>query len=213
MWMIKATSTSLRCSGRMSIWIASSHSSQQSIRRRSLNSFRIVNPASHINAYNALAMYGVVDAGVPNSLGGFTKFTFFYLRTFTIGGRSVSLYSFENDVIRPLGEERVHFVLNCMVVSCPRLTRTGLHGRSVGPSTRTAAHEFVNETRNVRVDAAARTVWLSAIFNFYTKDFFAHAPSLIGYLNRHRTDPIPQDFGVRYLDYDWTVNQVPAPGH
>lgn len=69
-------------------------------------------------------MYGVVDAGVPDSLGGLTKFTFFYLRRFTIGGKSVSLYSFENDVIRPLGEERVHFALNCMVVSCPRLPRT-----------------------------------------------------------------------------------------
>lgn len=166
--------------------------------------------AYYINAYNALAMYGVVDAGVPNSLGGLTKFKFFYLRRFTIGGKSVSLYSFENDVIRPLGEERVHFALNCMVVSCPRLPRTAFTADQVDHQLRTAAQEFVNETRNVRVDAAARTVWLSAIFNFYTKDFLAHVPSLIDYVNRYRTGPIPQDFGVRYLDYDWTVNQVPA---
>jgi hypothetical protein len=66
---------------------------------------------------------GCVQAGVPESLGGLTKLTFFYLRTFTIGGKSISLYTFENDVIRPLGEERVHFALNCMVVSCPRLPR------------------------------------------------------------------------------------------
>src|SRR6516164_10676917 len=79
--------------------------------------------AFYINAYNALAMYGVVDAGVPESLGGLRKFTFFYLRSFTVGGKSISLYKFENEVIRPLGEERVHFALNCMVVSCPRLPR------------------------------------------------------------------------------------------
>ncbi len=169
--------------------------------------------AYYTNAYNALAMYGVVDAGVPSSLGGLTKFRFFYLRTFTIGGKSVSLYSFENDVIRPLGEERVHFALNCMVVSCPRLPRTAFTADQLDRQLRTAAHEFVNDTRNVRVDAAARTVWLSAIFNFYTKDFLAHAPSLIDYVNRHGTVPIPQYFSVRYLDYDWTVNQVPAPGH
>jgi len=35
--------------------------------------------AFYINAYNALAMYGVVQAGVPESLGGLTKFVFFYL--------------------------------------------------------------------------------------------------------------------------------------
>src|SRR5262245_14253586 len=68
-------------------------------------------------------MYGVVRAGVPENLGGLTKFTFFYLRTFTIGEKSISLHKFENDVIRPLGEERIRFALNCMVVSCPRLPR------------------------------------------------------------------------------------------
>src|SRR5262245_7527680 len=61
--------------------------------------------AFYINAYNALAMYGAVQAGVPESLSGLTKFTFFYLRTFTVGEKSISLYKFENDVIRPLGDE------------------------------------------------------------------------------------------------------------
>src|SRR6266540_3600770 len=75
----------------------------------------------YINAYNALAMYGVVQAGVPESLGGLTKLAFFYLRKFTIGGKPISLSKFENDVIRPLGDERMHFALNCMVVGCPRL--------------------------------------------------------------------------------------------
>src|SRR5262245_43631511 len=57
--------------------------------------------AFYINAYNALAMYGIVQAGVPESLGGLRKFTFFYLRTFAVGGKSFSLSKFENDVIRP----------------------------------------------------------------------------------------------------------------
>lgn len=165
--------------------------------------------AYYINAYNALAMSGVVDAGLPDSLGGLTKFTFFYLRTFTIGGKSISLYSFENDVIRPVGEERVHFALNCMVVSCPKLPRTAFTADQLQRQLHLAAHEFVNETHNVRVDAATRTVRLSAIFDFYTKDFLAHTPSLIDYVNRHRNVPIPRDFRVRYLDYDWTVNQAP----
>src|SRR5260370_36924554 len=43
--------------------------------------------AFYINAYNALAMYGVVHAGVPESLGGLTKFTSFFLRTLTLNGK------------------------------------------------------------------------------------------------------------------------------
>jgi len=33
--------------------------------------------AYHINAYNALAMYNVIDSGIPRSLSGFTKLRFF----------------------------------------------------------------------------------------------------------------------------------------
>jgi hypothetical protein len=162
--------------------------------------------AYYTNAYNALAMYGVVQAGVPESLGGLTKFAFFYLRTFVIGGRPISLYKFENDVIRPLGEERVHFALNCMVVSCPRLPRVAFSAAPFEGQLDTAVREFIGDTRNVWIDHAKREVWLSAIFDFYTQDFLAHAPSLIAYVNRYRAVQVPSDFKVRFLEYRWMVN-------
>jgi len=138
---------------------------------------------------------------------GVRKFTFFYLRTFTVGGRSISLYNFENDVIRPLGEQRVHFALNCMVVSCPRLPRTAFSANMLDRQLDAAARAFIGEDRNVRADAAKREIWLSAIFDFYTKDFLAHAPSLVAYVNRYRVGKLPPDLTVRFLDYDWTVNE------
>jgi hypothetical protein len=162
--------------------------------------------AFYINAYNALAMYGVVQAGVPESLGGLAKFTFFYLRTFTVGGKSISLYKFENDVIRPLGEERVHFALNCMVVSCPRLPRVAFSAAELDGQLDAAARAFIADTRNVWIDQAKREVWLSAILDFYTEDFLAHAPSLVAYVNRYRATQIPADFKVRFLEYHWIVN-------
>src|SRR6516225_6707073 len=124
--------------------------------------------AFYINAYNALAMYGVVQAGVPESLGGLTKFVFFYLRKFTIGGKPISLSKFENDVIRPLGDERIHFALNCMVVSCPRLPRVPFSGAALDGQLDTAARTFIGDSRNVWIEHAKREVWLSAIFDFYT---------------------------------------------
>ncbi len=162
--------------------------------------------AFYINAYNAVAMYGVVQAAVPESLDGLAKFTFFYLRTFTVGGKSISLYKFENDVIRPLGEERVHFALNCMVVSCPRLPRVAFSAAALDRQLDSAARAFIGDSRNVWIDPAKREVWLSAIFEFYTQDFLAHAPSLIAYVNRYRAAPVPSDLKVRFLEYHWTVN-------
>jgi hypothetical protein len=170
--------------------------------------------AFYINAYNALAMYGVIQAGIPASLGGLRKVSFFYLQKFTLGGKSISLYDLENDVIRPMGEERIHFALNCMVVGCPRLPRAAFDGAVLENQLETAARTFGGESRNVWIDASRREVWLSAIFEFYTKDFLEHAPSLIAYLNRYRNGSIPPDFKVRFLDYDWTVNgqQRTEPG-
>jgi hypothetical protein len=162
--------------------------------------------AFYINAYNAWAMYGVVAAGVPESLGGLTKFTFFYFRTFTIGGKLISLYKFENDVIRPLGEERVHFALNCMVVSCPTLPRVAFSAAALEGQLDAAARTFIGENRNVWIDQAKREVWLSAIFDFYTQDFLAHAPSLLDYINHYRAAQVPTDFKVNFLEYRWTVN-------
>lgn len=162
--------------------------------------------AFHINAYNALAMYGVVQAGVPESLGGLNKLTFFYLRTFTVGGKSISLHKLENDAIRPLGEERAHFALNCMVVSCPRLPRFAFSAAALDGQLDRAAREFIGATRNVWIDHSKREVWLSAIFDFYTEDFLARAASLIAYVNRYRSVQIPADFKMRFLEYNWTVN-------
>jgi hypothetical protein len=162
--------------------------------------------AFYINAYNALAMYGVVQKGIPSSLDGLRKFTFFYLQNFTIGGKFMSLYALENDIIRPMGEERIHFALNCMVVGCPRLPRTAFSAAVLGSQLRTVAQTFVGETRNVEVDSSLHLVSLSSIFSFYTQDFLAHAPSLIGYVNGYRQSAIPTNYDVKFIDYDWTVN-------
>ncbi len=163
--------------------------------------------AFYINAYNALAMHGVVEDGIPKTLGGFKKVRFFYLKKFIVGNKSISLYHLENEVIRPLGEERIHFALNCMVVGCPRLPRVAFSAEVLDRQLEMAARTFVEENRNVRVDPAKREVWLSAIFDFYTEDFLAHAPSLIVYVNRYRDEPVPGDFRLRFRDYDWTVNR------
>lgn len=165
--------------------------------------------AHHLNAYNALAMFNVLERGVPRSLGGIELARFFYLRRFSIDGAPLSLYAYENDVIRPLGEERMHFALNCMAASCPRLPRAPFRAGTLEAQLEGEARRFLNEPRNVRVDEANRVVTLSAILDFYTEDFLAKAPSLIAYVNRYRHAPIPADYRVEFLPYDWTVNAQP----
>ena len=165
--------------------------------------------AFHINAYNALAMFNVVRSGPPPRLGLLDRVEFFKLTRLVVGGQPISLYDYENDVIRPLGEERVHFALNCMAVSCPRLPRTPFTPEGLDAQLDAAAREFFAEGRNVEVDHAARVVRLSSILDFYPADFLRRAPSLPAYANRYRTVPLPLDYKVAFIPYDWTLNAQP----
>ena len=161
--------------------------------------------AYHLNAYNALAMYNVLAAGRPGSLSEYGLVTFFYLRQVVVGGEPMSLYHYENRMIRPLGDERVHFALNCMALSCPRLPRRPFRAETLEADLRAETERFFAEPRNVAVDPARRAVRLSAILGFYPDDFLAKAPSLLAYVNRYRRAPVPLDYAVEYFAYDWTL--------
>ena len=158
--------------------------------------------AFHLDAYNALAMYNALARGVPASLDGFERVRFFYLGRFELAGRSVSLYAYENEVIRKFGDPRVHFALNCMAAGCPRLPRTPFLAGALDEALEREALRFLNEARNVQVDHAARTVRLSAILDWYAEDF----PPLLPYVNRYRAERIPEDYRVAFIPYDWTLN-------
>ena len=163
-----------------------------------------------INAYNALSMFNVIESGIPATHAGLNKITFFFNRKLQIGGEERSLYSFENDVIRPytrdIGEPRVHFALNCSAVSCPVLPRTPFTAARLQEQLARETSAFFALPENFRVDRAARTVWLSEILKFYTEDFVpAHGQNLIDYANRYASTPAPLDYRVRFTPYDWTV--------
>lgn len=165
--------------------------------------------AFHLNAYNALAMAQVLRFDIPDRLSMLGRLNFFKLTQVTVGGMKLSLYDYEKDVIRAFGDERVHFALNCMSVSCPRLPRQAFAGATLDRQLAAAADEFLNEPRNVRADDPGRVLHLTAIFDFYTADFLARSPTLIAYVNRYRHEPIPDDYRVEFLTYDWTINTQP----
>ncbi len=182
--------------------------------------------AHMINAYNALSMFNVLESGIPDTHAGWRKVRFFALRDLTIGGTQMSLYKFENDVIRPYtrrrADPRVHFALNCSAVSCPVLPRVPFTGAELEMQLEKETRAFFAVPTNFRIDSANRTVWLSEILKFYPEDFVpVPAPSLLAYVLTYAlkyaltNSPtfasaplVPQDiasFDVRFTPYNWTV--------
>lgn len=168
--------------------------------------------AYHINAYNALAMLGVIEREIPEDFDSFFKRAgFFKFRSVVVGGKKTSLYDYENKVIRPLGDPRAHFALNCMVRDCPKLPMIPFRADTLEQQLELAAQEFFADEKKLRIDHEKRTVFVSSILDFYTEDFVVSGKSrdLPGYINNYLENPVPEKFKVKFIKYDWTINQRP----
>lgn len=158
--------------------------------------------AFYLNAYNALAMYNVITSGYEPD----QKLRFFYRSRMRIDGQYTSLYELEKKRILTLGEERVHFGLNCMTKSCPRLRREPFTPELVDDQLERAAVEFFNDPRHVRYDADKNRVRMSWLLDEFEKDFERSAPSVVAYANRYRANPLPEDARVKTIRWDWSLN-------
>jgi len=166
-----------------------------------------------IDAYNALALHTLIDAGIPERVGGGLRLVgFFVLPHQRLGGERINLYGLERRRIIPTYREpRAHFALNCLVRDCPRLPRYPFTTTDLDAELDARAHEFLNDPDNVRIDAERRTVTLNEILRFYRAEFEeAAGGSLLAYVNRYRDRPVPDDVRIAFEPYDWRINAQTA---
>lgn len=168
--------------------------------------------AYHINAYNALAMQAIIDKGIPKDFNSvFKRLRFFRWHKILVDGKETTLHAYENDVIRAIGEPRIHFVLNCMVRDCPRLPREPFIAAQLEAQLDSATREFFNKRKHLYIDADNKTVYVSQILEFYAEDFVSSGEEqqLREYINRYRNVALHENYLIAFIPYDWTVNQAP----
>jgi len=168
--------------------------------------------AYNINAYNALAIQGILDGLSPSSTLG--RLRYFKLQDWPLAGRKISLYDLEHKVLRPLGDPRIHFAIICASRSCPFLRPEAYTAAKLDAQLDDQARAFVNDPFRNRFDKATKTAQLSEIFKWYEEDFQG-AGSVQKYIARYVADPevakdLAQDaYRVQYIDYDWNLNGTP----
>ena len=169
--------------------------------------------AHYINSYNALAMYGVIQSNIPEDFYSFSdRYKFFKSTKFQVDNQWISLYDYENDWILPVADRRIHFVLNCMTVSCPRLPRKPFEGPILDEQLTRAAHEFMNTHLHVEVRPRKETVKLSQIFEMYPEEFPGAGEDLqelLKYVNSYRIQKIPETYEIKFKPYLWFTKRQP----
>lgn len=159
--------------------------------------------AYYINLYNAATIRLILDnfpiesiMRIGNPWGQ---------NILNIGGQAYNLNNIEHDILRKMGEPRIHFAINCASASCPVLQPFAFTADKMESQLDRAAREFINDpSRNAIGRDQAE---LSKIFKWYKEDFTEPAGSLVAYLNQYLEEPLPEDAKIGYLAYDWALNR------
>ncbi len=124
-------------------------------------------------------------------------------------GESVSLDHIEHKILRKdFDEPRIHFAVNCASIGCPPLREEPFTGKGLEAQLHAAARSFLAEGERNRVGKG--TLYLSRIFDWYGDDF---KKKYGGYRNYVQDVLALQGkYEVKFLDYDWGLNDSPACG-
>lgn len=164
----------------------------------------------YINAYNALAIQGILDGYSPAKLWG--RYKFFKSKKYVVLGKEINLFDLERKILIPMGEPRIHFAIVCASMSCPRLSNRAYLPETLEQQLDEGARRFINDISRNHFDLPRGIAYVSKIFDWYREDFEAAAGSVQRYLASYVEDvevakALDNDeFDVRFLKYDWNLN-------
>jgi hypothetical protein len=176
-----------------------------------------------INAYNALTLDVVSDSFPLKSIRDLDGGKVWDTRSWTVAGRTVTLNQIEHQILRPMGDPRIHAAINCASVGCPPLRGGAYTANDLGAQLDAAVARWAVGNGLVIQD---ETVGLNAIFDWFGEDFTrAHGPDLfdipgiegkpeaaINFLAPHlpaetRQQLLAGGYTTHWARYDWGLNQ------
>jgi hypothetical protein len=177
--------------------------------------------AWHLNAYNALVLYGVLEAGpiasvhdVPAPVGK-PGAGFFWWWRFRVDRERVDLRWYERGVILATYEEPLaHAALNCASRSCPPLRDELYSARVLEGQLRSQMRTWVGRGA---VEQDGDTFVFSPIFDWYADDFreWADAATPCAAVRPYVDETLGAALDAapecphRFAEWDWSLNAAP----
>lgn len=155
-----------------------------------------------INAYNAFTIKLIVNNYPTTSITKLHDGKPWDVKWIKLGDKTYSLNNIENDILRPqFKDARIHFALNCAAKSCPPLLNRAWTADNLNKYLDQQAKAFVNNVKFNKI--SANEVQVSKIFDWYGGDF----DNLITFLNKYAKSKINTGASVKYMEYDWALNE------
>lgn len=167
-----------------------------------------------INAYNVMAVKMVLDHYPVKSIkdaGGFLS-AVWKLNVGMVGGKERTLNEIEHDILRKMGEPRIHVAIVCASLSCPDLRPEAYTPERLHEQLDEQMMAFLaNPQKGLQVDEFKQRLYLSSIFKWFAEDFEAK-----GGVRQFSAKYVPEPLSaylknntirLSYLDYNWNLNE------
>lgn len=154
-----------------------------------------------VNAYNALTLKWVADNYPLSSIQKLDNGKTWDVKRFKLGNTTYSLNDIENTILRPMGDARIHFVINCAAKSCPPLANQAITSQNLQTFLESRTKRFINDPQaNV---LKGKDIKISKIFEWYAQDFY----NIPDFINRYAISKIPNNSVLNYTEYNWSLNE------
>lgn len=167
-----------------------------------------------INTYNILAVKVVVDNYPVESIkdvGSLLK-SVWKRPAGVVAGKERNLNDVEHEILRKMGEPRIHVAIVCASVSCPDLRKEAFTPDRLNEQLDDQVKMFLENTgKGMKIDAKKKRVYVSSIFKWFKEDFESQG-GVTSFISRYATSSQQKslkDYGgkLKYLDYNWDLNE------
>lgn len=181
------------------------------------NSTREGRLAFWINAYNAVTVKGILreypTTSIRNHTAKVVGYNIWKDLQLLVGGRPYSLEAIEHEVLRKMGEPRVHFAIVCASIGCPRLLNEAYMASKLDGQLTINTKAFFADPTKFNIDAKSSTVQLSPILSWFAEDFGSSTAAQMQMIAPYvpaQAQPLVSSgqARVKYLDYDWGLNDL-----
>jgi hypothetical protein len=166
-----------------------------------------------INAYNAYTVQLIIRNYPVKSIKDIKRGLAFVnsvwdIKFIRIQGYTYDLNNIEHNILRPVFKDaRVHAAVNCASYSCPKLLNEAYTAERLDAQLTASMSSFINDPLRNRITADKAEI--SEIFKWFKGDFERDAESVRAFLNRYASIKLTDKTDIKYLDYDWKLNEKP----
>jgi hypothetical protein len=177
-----------------------------------------------INAYNAITLQSIIaQQPLKQSIRDIVGVWNF--KQHPLLGQGLTLDAIEHDILRQdFTEPRIHAALVCAANSCPPLRQEPFTGAALDTQLEDQTQQWIDGPHGFSIDRDQGQVAISKIFQWFGEDWqtqyaapdeFTGNPTERAVLNfignyvspSDRAYLAAGDYDLRYLDYDWALNQ------